>query len=368
MARIPPATGAEAGSGMRVVLLVTDLQPGGTPLRVARIARGLQARGVRVHVASLSPPGPVTYELMDEQIPTYACNAFGPTDLSAVARLAKFVRQVRCRVLHASLFHANIAARLAALPSGARVLTSTVTIEVERPWHLWLERLTARWDDGHIVNSRTLADHVVRQFRRPRSRVHIVPPLINAPRDLPDRAAARERFNLAPHERAVLWFGRLDPVKRVDLVIQTAEAMTGQPTHFWIVGDGPERANLEQLLRLSSAQRNTTLFGWQGDLRPYLAAADALLFPSLTEGLPNAVLEARAAGLPVVGSDIAPLRELAASDPAITLVSDPTPKRLADALAGVLSRERPGSPAHLPGPNAAIDALLAIYERVLTTR
>jgi glycosyltransferase involved in cell wall biosynthesis len=76
------------------------------------------------------------------------------------------------------------------------------------------------------------------------------------------------------------------------------------------------------LVRASPASPSIHLLGWQRDLAPALSAADAFLFPSLTEGMPNAVLQAMAFGLPVVGSHIAALRELAGDEERILLVAE----------------------------------------------
>lgn len=393
---------------MRVILLVTDLELGGTPLRLARLAVGLRRSGVDVIAGCLAPPGPVSAWLEQRRVRTFACHARDARDWRAVCLLLDIVRCVRPALIHATLTHANVAARVVGALAGVPVLTSTATIEVERRWHAWIERATARLDCGHIVNSRTLAGHAVRVFHRPRNRVYVVPATvrgaadgsngpaayalvperepIGAPErescdavargeaDRPDRAAARLRFGMKEHEFAVFWVGRLDPVKRVDLLVRVAEIMNAAPTRFVLVGDGPERAAIERLLSLSSAQGRVTLAGWQDDLSAAWAAADAFVLPSRTEGMPNALLEAMGAGLAAVASDIPSIRELQGEPPRLLLATPGDAKSFADALeflrANPAARGELGSRAaawvrETFSDDAVVDATLAAYRRVL---
>ena len=95
----------------RVLLLVTDLQPGGTPLRIVRTARALGRFGFEAVVGCLAPPGPLTAILEQDRIATFASNAANRWDLTAAYRLAKHIGGINPDLIHSTLFHANIAAR-----------------------------------------------------------------------------------------------------------------------------------------------------------------------------------------------------------------------------------------------------------------
>ncbi len=372
---------------MRVVLLVTDLERGGTPLRLARLARGLRARGVDVQVGCLARLGPVGQALTADGIPTFAGEAADARDFAALLRVARAVRRRAPDLIHSTLVHANVAARLIGAVLRIPVIGSTATIEVERPWHRAAERATACLDVVHVVNSRVLAEHVRRVFGLPAQRVCVVPPSLG-PAPVLDRTAARAALGIPEHEFVVAWAGRFDPVKRLEIVVGAAEILTRVPSRFVLVGDGPERARVERWLRLSSAGRSVHLLGWREDPGSVLAAADAFLFPSRTEGMPNAVLEALRAGTPVVASDIPVHRELggeprtpdagpvrvrarlvtvAGADPKdyaaalLRLRADPTLARALGAAAADWAR------AALD-PEAPVRATLAVYERVLGRR
>jgi starch synthase (maltosyl-transferring) len=359
------------------MLLVTDLQPGGTPRRIARLARGLRGAGLDVHVGCLAPAGPVSAELQRDGVPAFACDAAGPRDLAALRRLSEHVRCIRPRLIHSTLTHANVAARLVGLLHRVPVIGSTATIEVERRWHLRAERLTARVDRMHIVNSVAVAEHVRRVFGLPASKIAIVPPSVEPIAERPTREAAREALGIPEHEFVVLWVGRIDPVKRLEIVVRCAEIMSAAPSRFLVAGDGPARDELERAVRLSSAARRVHLLGWRDDTPRLMAAADALMFPSLTEGMPNAVLEALAAGLPVVASDIPSLRELANDGAPLVLAKNDEPiafagalRSLADDPAGRSERGRLAAEwaEERPGPARTNRAVLSAYRRVLGKR
>lgn len=330
---------------MRVVLLVTDHERGGTPMRLARLARLLRAVGVDVHAGCLAHAGPITTELAAAQVPTFTCDADDARDFLALKRLSQHLRRIRPQLIHATLMHANVAARIVGVIQRIPVIGSTATIEVERGWHRTAERATAGIDRFHIVNSVSVAEHVVRAFGIPRRRVRVVPPALARFPEPIERSAARAALGIAEHEFTVAWMGRFDPVKRLDLIVHVAEILTRVPSRFLLIGDGPQRPQIEQMLRLSSAGRTVQLLGWQSDITPILSAADVFLFPSRTEGMPNAVLEALAHGLPIIGSDIPALRELAGDGERMCLVTGDDPRDYAEAL--LAQRDNPQQRARL---------------------
>lgn len=359
---------------MRIALFVTDLQPGGTPLRFARLARELRELGQNVAVGCLAPSGPVSADLERDGFETFACDARGPGDVRTFARLASHLRRIRPDVVFSCLTHANVAARIVGRWIDVPVLTSTATIEVERAWHVRWERWTAGLDRGHVVNSRALADHVHRAFGVPPERIHLIPPFVReCPRRI-DRAAARSRLDLPADAFVVFWAGRLDPVKRVELLIE-AVAQMGEATVLALAGDGPLRGALERQARSCGALERIRFLGWQDDLSAAFSAADTFAFPSLTEGMPNAVLQALAFGLPVIASDIPAHREIDEGRERLLLVANATPSAYADAIRRL--RDDPQLRARLTDhgrdwtasltPRGCADALLSVMRAAAAT-
>ncbi|MFO0837245.1 MAG: glycosyltransferase [Phycisphaerae bacterium] len=356
------------------MLLVTDLERGGTPLRVARLARGLREAGVDVIAGCLAAPGPVSRELDDAGVPTFDCGARRASDFGAIARLARHVATCQPDLIHAFLTHANVAARLVGAWAGIPVVSSTATIEIERRWHRWVERYTAWLDVAHVVTGRALAEHVHEAFGVLRDRIYITPPLIRQPDDPAERQAARAVLGIAPETFALLWVGRLDPVKRVDAIVECAARLPSDAFEFLLAGDGPIRAALEAQASRSGA-RGVRFLGWRDDVSALFSASDVFVLPSETEGMPNAALEAMAAGVPLIARRIPPLEEIADGGRRAELFDGG-----ADALAAAIRRLRDDAArrrsladegrrfaARFYDVAPAVSALIDVYDRVRAT-
>jgi len=122
-----------------------------------------------------------------------------------------------------------------------------------------------------------------------------------------DRTEAAPRFSRPPgFETVFVFVGRLDKGKGADLLIDAFAAVQdkNRKTALLIVGDGPERASLESQARGLDLRTPIRFFGWMRDPRGVIAAADALVLPSWSEGWGRSPVEALAAGVPVIMTDV----------------------------------------------------------------
>ncbi len=118
--------------------------------------------------------------------------------------------------------------------------------------------------------------------------------------DAARRARVRRRLAVPDAQAVLLFSGRLTAVKGVAVLLGALRRIAAPP-RVWIAGDGPERARLEA----QAAGLPVTFLGWRDDVADLLRAADGLVLPSFHEGLPLAVLEGMAAGLPVLATAVA---------------------------------------------------------------
>ncbi|HEX7316907.1 MAG TPA: glycosyltransferase [Pyrinomonadaceae bacterium] len=195
-----------------------------------------------------------------------------------------------------------------------------------------------------------------------------------APPPAEEVLAVRARLGLKEDEKVLLAVGRLSREKgHADLVRAVARLReTGPDVDFKLVilGEGPERAAVEEEARRLGVFERIVFAGHASDVRPFYALADALALPSHSEGSPNVLLEAMAAGVPVAATRVGGVPEIASNEETALLVPAHAPDALAEAFGRLLSdaqtaralaaRAREHVLAHF-SPEAYARALVGIY-------
>jgi len=329
-----------SNSAPRILYVITDLKVGGVPLHLHRLAVNMRERGFQPTVASLAPSEPVADRLEAEGIPVRSCDACGRWDVRVFFRLKRIIRETRPNIIHSFLFHGNFAARFAARMAGFprdRLLCEIQTVEVERRWHLTVDRWTHGMCRATIGNSPSVVEHLAVAARIPRDRLLLVRGGIDVERIRKARPIDRASFGISTKAPLILWVGRLDPVKGLEILIEAFRVVSDRTdAHLVLVGNGPLRASLcAQVARLGLDSR-VHLIGARNDVPSLLAAANLFVFPSRTEGLPNALLEAMAAGLPIITTDAPGCRDLIAHGETGLLVPYGDTISLADSLLSLL--------------------------------
>lgn len=150
-------------------------------------------------------------------------------------------------------------------------------------------------------------------------RIHVIPNGVPIGGAAADGRAFRHRFGIAEDAVVVLFLGRLDPLKGIDLLLESARAVLPDAPRLTVVVAGPDYGHREQLEQLASAAPLAGRVVFPGLLdtsacRDATAAADVFALTSHTEGLPNGVLEAAAAGLPLLVTEGCNVPEVAEFD------------------------------------------------------
>ena len=155
----------------------------------------------------------------------------------------------------------------------------------------------------------------------------------------PTKLAVRAEFSIDPDKPTIVTVGRLSKEKALDVLIRAFDDLleTGLDATLLIAGDGPERTSLEALIRQLDRQNSIHLIGHVGDPRTVYAAADVFALSSLSEGLPNALLEAMACGVPVVATSVGAIPNVVADEFNGLLVPPGETSPLALALSRLLS-------------------------------
>lgn len=288
----------------RILLLITDLQIGGTPTVVRELAIRLREPGrVEIEVACLAKWGPVADELTAAGVRVTALGASGLIDLpKALLRLVRLIRRGAFDAVFSFLIHANaVAAAASAFCPDGRFLQSIQTTQPTPRWHWRLQRLIAPLADAVVVPSPSAA----RAAREWAGTAAIVIP--NAV-DVTSFDEIYRGRRPSGETLQVGFIGRLDPVKRVPALIEAMTRLTGAQLH--VFGEGPDRPRIEATIARHRLGERVTLHGSIADPRAALSRIDVLVLPSQAEGFGLVLIEAMAAGVPVVGANVPGIRDV----------------------------------------------------------
>jgi len=247
------------------------------------------------------------------------------SDAVALARLLTIVRRFRPHLVHTHTAKAGFLGRQVAVLSGRRrpALVHTFHGHVLEGYfgaaksavYRGLERRMGRRTDALVGVSQATVDDLVRLGVAPASRFRVIRLGLDLDRfagiDEPARHTARAKLGVGADEVVCTFVGRIAPIKRVDLLIDAfARAHSADSRlRLWIVGDGEERPALERRASSLGLSDVCRFHGYQGDLVPIWAASDLAVLTSRNEGTPVSLIEAAAAGLPAVSTDVGGVRE-----------------------------------------------------------
>lgn len=264
----------------------------------------------------------------------------------AVAEIADHLRRVSASVLCCHGYKANLLGRLAARRVGVPA------VAVSRGWtgesmrvkmYEWLDKAHLRFMD-HVVAVSEAQAAKVRKAGVGAPKLSVIPNAIDPERftDPDPRYRDRlERFFRPARKRIVGAAGRLSPEKGFDVLLNAISLVHDQDaeTGFALFGDGPCREALQQQIAALGLAGVVILVGFRGDLDRYVPHLDMLVLPSHTEGLPNVVLEACAAGVPVVATSVGGTPEVIEDGVSGLLVPPGDPVSLASAICEMLGDE-----------------------------
>lgn len=314
-----------------IVRIIARLNIGGPAIQAITLTRLLEARGYRTRlVRGRESPTEGSMDYLAQELgvaPTLVGPMRrdpGPGDLAALAQLVRILRAERPQIVHTHAAKAGTLGRVAAqiaFPRRSRpVLVHTYhghsltgyfsgrTASVYRR----IERALAPRTDALIAVSSEVRDDLVRLGVAERERFTVIPLGFDlAPfTEDSDRAQRRERtrreWGIDPEAEVITLIARLVPIKRIDRFLRVAGLVAAQrpQARFVVVGDGELREPLRASAEARDLGRNLTWAGFRRDMPNVCFASDVVLLTSDNEGTPVSLIEAQAAAVPVVGTDV----------------------------------------------------------------
>jgi glycosyltransferase involved in cell wall biosynthesis len=374
----------------KVLLFIPHLQQGGAERQILELMRRLPARyaptlclyraddAARIHYRDYLPPGEPRHEL--------GVDGMGPVGL---ARLVKLLRAERPTILHSYRDKSNLWARLAALAAPVPVVLTSVRNRYQGPLYGAAEFMLQGVGDRVLTNSRGIEEELVSWSRVAPHRIQVIHNFVDLdgfrPPTADERAAARARLGLGDGV-VLLLPGRLAMQKhQLGLAVALAALRRAGrlPASTKIVLAGRRRDKIYSRvvpvgMQLLGVDAQIVYLEPVKEMRQLYHAADALVMPSLFEGMPNAVLEAHACGLPAVVSYAANRDEIVVDGETGFQAGTLDPLGLADAIGRMIeasddARRAMGARgrAHVAArfhPDRILEETVALYDGLVAEK
>jgi glycosyltransferase involved in cell wall biosynthesis len=331
---------------VRVAYVIQALHAGGAERRLLATIAGLDRDRFEPLLVCIDEAGALEHEARALGLRLIVVGRPRRRDPAGILRLARLVRTQRIDVVHGWLYLANVYARLGGRLGGAPVVVASeggtiVSTNARRARAVArTERALAGLTDAVVANSRSVAAMLEAAGVAKSKVVVIHNGVAILPELSPDEwARLRASTGTSDREHLIGMVARLDAGFKDHATLLrafAAIASTHPDVRLAIVGDGPARAQLEQLAQELGLAPRVTFTGHHDDARRLVGALDVSVLLSHSEGFSNVVLESLAAGVPLVASDIPPNREALTDGREALLVPVGDVRATADAVARLL--------------------------------
>ncbi|HEU4888840.1 MAG TPA: glycosyltransferase family 4 protein, partial [Thermoanaerobaculia bacterium] len=367
----------------RLLWLIDSLHMGGAESLVMPFAKNLDRERYELFVCSLGTIGSnaLEPELRAAGIPTTNLGARNLRDAAAFRRLRDFVKEQRIDLVHAHLTYSAIwsawlsrqtgipsIASLHVAPSATREQNKTLRYRVLTDVRDRLMRFALdRWSSAVIMVSDALRQTYLAGGGLRAEKLRVVHNGIEVERFHRDRAETREQLlrelDLPPDARIAVTVAVLRPGKGIEVLLEAVRLLPD--LHFVIVGDGSMREKWQ-----TGSPANVHWTGFRRDVDAILAGCDLFVHPSLDDAFPTVLLEAMAAGLPVVASRVGGIPEIVDDGVTGRLVPPGDAPQLASAIRDVMGNRTMGDTAltiarQRFSTEAWIERLTRVYAEVL---
>jgi glycosyltransferase involved in cell wall biosynthesis len=334
--------GAQAKPG-RLLLLSTDMgMGGGAEEQVIRIAYGFKARGWETMIVNMLWPNPMPPGFEDRGVLlAHLGMRQGLPDPRGVARLAQIIRDFRPDVVHSHMTHANLLARFVRVLRPFPVLVCTLhnlTMAGVKRDRSSLFELAHRLTDSRAELTTAIchaaSEYYVRRGAVPEGKMRVIPNGIDTQAFAPD-AAARERMRAELRvEGRFVWLAvaRLELQKAYPTLLRAFARLGPGERVLLICGEGSLAERLRGLVDELGIAERVRFLGVRGDVPDLMRAADAFALSSDMEGLPLVLLQAGAACLPIVATDVGGNSEIVVDGNTGFLVPPGDPQAFAGAM------------------------------------
>ncbi len=363
---------------------------GGSGVVASELAIGLAKKGHEMHIVSYAPPFRLqsfhqNVFVHEVGVASYPLFKYPPYALALATKLVELVETYHIELIHAhyAVPHAASAYLAKNILNAQRIKTITTLhgtditlVGADQSFHRVI-KFTIEKSDGVTAVSNYLKRRTIEEFNIQRD-IRVIYNFVDTTRSTPNKNICGKEV-YAPHgEKILMHASNFRPVKRISDTVRIFARIQEQiPSKLILIGDGPERLFIQQLVKELKLTDHVYFLGAQDHMEPIFFCADLFLLPSEQESFGLTALEAMACSVPVIGTEIGGLPEVIThgesgflfpvgdignmSDKAIALLNDPETHKLFKTLA------RKRATKHF-NANQIIPQYEAYYEEVLALK
>lgn len=304
---------------IKIIYIINSLYSGGAQMMLYRLLQGLDRRRFDPEViVLLDLEGPIRRQIEELNIPVRVLKIKSKFDIAQLFRLAGMIREVQPDILHTQLFASDIIGRL--LGRFVRVpvvITSIRNSYYGGPFRDLALRLTERFADRTTIVSEEAAKQFIARRVVPAAKLHVIhngldPESFKVGLSREQKLELRNNLGLPIKGILLLCVGSLTDQKGYPDLIRAFQLISGKwpAAKLVIAGGGPLKNVLATRIAELKLNDRIMMIGRSDQVPSLMAAADLFILSSLWEGLPGVVMEAMAAGLPVVATAVGGSPEL----------------------------------------------------------
>ncbi len=307
---------------MKVVQIINQLGRGGAERQLMLLQQGLRKRGVESTILSIYSNLDILSDFSSPK-KLYVVGKRHKFDLFTLFRMARLIQKEEPDIVQTWLPASNIIGTLAAKLAGCNVIINSVRgiDDFKIPVRIAFEQLLHKFVRKTVVNSKRVQDYLIKHEKLNASKIQVIYNGISNYyfQDVKKekKEELRNQLKISKNTVVVTIIANLrEPIKCHEVFLRAAALIHNEMSSviFLVVGEGPLETEYRELCRQLDIERAVKFLGSRKDIRSILSITSLKVLTSRIEGLPNCLIEALAAGVPIVATDAGGCREVVGED------------------------------------------------------